>query len=462
MPEADPARRGRTARSLTRRVLRNVLWPLALSWSIGTGVAGGVAHYLTGQAFDHAMLDDALAMSANIQPGERGPELRLSPRELNTLLFDQVEEVHFAVLASDGSRIAGEAGLVPLAPEPGTRFLFSDIRFEGKPFRAVMLRQEDPAGHSVVIAQTTRGRAALIERLLLYTLAPQLLLLGMLAVWLWRRIRSDLRPLVDLQEALDRRDADDLAPVPVVRTSREVEGLGDAVNSLFDRLGHSVQAQRQFTGNVAHELRTPLAGIRALAEYGLAHPDPAVWREQLERVASSEARASHMVDQLLAIALADEAHATQQRAPVRLAGLVEQTVLRHLARADARGVDLGARGIEEGASVVVQSNAALIEGVLDNLIDNALRYGGRTITVELAGTVLSVIDDGPGIPQEARRDLMQRWAQGAAGQKLGEGAGLGLSIVSRYAGLLGAVLTLESDAVTGGLRASVAFQVQSG
>ncbi|WP_218510056.1 sensor histidine kinase [Variovorax sp. dw_308] len=457
MPEPATARRVRAAPSLTRRVLRNVLWPLALSWSIGTLVAGGAAHYLTGQAFDHAMLDDALAVSANIQLGERGPELLLSPREVTTLLFDQVEEVHFVVLRPDGSRIAGEAGLTAPAPEPGTRFQFSDIQFQGRPFRAVVLSQEDPTGHSVVIAQTTRARAGLIQRLLLYTLVPQLLLLGLLAVWLWRGIRSDLRPLVDLQQALDRRDADDLASVTVVRTSREVEGLGDAVNSLFERLGHSVQAQRQFAGNVAHELRTPLAGIRALADYGLAHPDPKVWREQLERVSRSEARASHMVDQLLAIALADEAHATQQRAPVRLAELVEQTVLRHLARADARGVDLGARGIEEGAGVVVQSNAALIEGVLDNLIDNALRYGGRTITVELAGTVLSVVDDGPGIPQEARRDLMQRWAQGAAGHKLGEGAGLGLSIVSRYAGLLDAVLTLDNDAVTGGLRASVAF-----
>ena len=273
-----------------------------------------------------------------------------------------------------------------------------------------MLRQEDPNGHSVVIAQTTRGRAALIQRLLLYTLVPQLLLLALLAVWLWRGIRSDLRPLVDLQEALDRRDADDLAPVPVVRTSREVEGLGDAVNSLFERLGHSVQAQRQFAGNVAHELRTPLAGIRALADYGLAHPDPAVWREQLERVARSEARASHMVDQLLAIALADEAHATQQRAPVHLAELVEQTVLRHLARADARGVDLGARGIEEGAGVVVQSNAALIEGVLDNLIDNALRYGGRTITVELAGT---------------RAERGRRWPRHSAGGPARPDAALG-------------------------------------
>ena len=101
--------------------------------------------------------------------------------------------------------------------------------------------------------------------------------------------------------------------------------------------------------------------------------------------------------------------------------------------------------------------AALIEGILDNLIDNAFRYGGRTITVELAGAVLSVIDDGPGIPPEAQRDLLQRWAQGPAGLQLGKGAGLGLSIMARYAQLLGAGFTLQNDAVTGGLRASVAF-----
>jgi len=205
---------------------------------------------------------------------------------------------------------------------------------------------------------------------------------------------------------------------------------------------------------VAHELRTPLAGIRALAEYGLAQHDTNVWREQLERVSERQARASHLIDQLLALALAEEARTELKRVPVRLDVLAEQTVLRHLARADARGVDLGARGLDDG--VVVQANEALVEGILDNLIDNALRYGGRTITVELAGHTLSVIDDGPGIPLEAQRDLMQRWAQGPAGEKLGQGSGLGLSIVARYAELLGAELRLEAAEPTG-LRVSVAF-----
>jgi two-component system sensor histidine kinase TctE len=276
----------------------------------------------------------------------------------------------------------------------------------------------------------------------------------LLAIWLWYGIRSDLRPLGELQRALDRRDVHDLSPVAVAETSRELQRLGNAVNALFERLGQSVQAQREFVGNVAHELRTPLAGIRALAEYGLAQHDTAVWREQLERVSERQGRASHLIDQLLALALAEEARAGLERVPVRLDVLAEQTVLRHLAKADARGVDLGARGLDDG--VVVLANEALVEGILDNLIDNALRYGGRTITVELAGRTLSVIDDGPGIPLEAQRDLMQRWAQGPEGQKLGQGSGLGLSIVSRYAELLGAELRLEAAEPTG-LRVSVAF-----
>jgi len=343
-------------------------------------------------------------------------------------------------------------------PDEGSRYRFSDIDYDGNVLRAVVLDHDAEPGlhmpYRVIVAQTTLSRAALVQRLLFYAMAPQVLLLVLLAVWLWHGIRRDLRPLGELQRALDTRDVRDLSPVTVAQTSKELQRLGDAVNALFDRLRHSVRAQREFVGNVAHELRTPLAGIRALAEYGLAQHDTEVWREQLTRVSERQARASHLIDQLLALALADEARTDLQRMPVSLDMLAEQTVLRHLARADARGVDLGARGLDDGVTVL--ANEALVEGILDNLIDNALRYGGRTITVELAGRTLSVIDDGPGIPLEAQRDLMQRWAQGPAGQKLGQGAGLGLSIVARYAELLGAELRLDAAEPTG-LRVSVTF-----
>jgi two-component system sensor histidine kinase TctE len=182
-----------------------------------------------------------------------------------------------------------------------------------------------------------------------------------------------------------------------------------------------------------------------------------VWREQLALSACPNARrrASHLIDQLLALALAEEARAGLKRVPVRLDQLAAQTVLRHLAKRRCGAVSTWVRaGIETACRSA--PTPALVDGILDNLLDNALRYGGRTITVELAGRTLSVIDDGPGIPLEAQRDLMQRWAQGPEGQKLGQGSGLGLSIVSRYAELLGAELRLEAAEPTG-LRVSVAF-----
>ena len=446
--------RGAPTPSLTHRVLRGVLLPLALTWLVGTAIAIGVANHLTEQAFDHALLDDAYAVSANVQAGERGIELMLSPREVESVLFDQIESEYFAVQRTDGSLLAGDSALSVPPPPEGARYRFSDVQHEGRQLRAVVLTHDAPNGYRVLIAQTTRARTALVEQVLAYALTPQLLLLALLAVWLWRRIGSDLRPLADLQQALDRRDAQDLAPVTVARTSRELERLGEAVNALFGRLGHSVRAQREFAGNVAHELRTPLAGIRALADYGLSHRDPAVWREQLGRIVASQARASHLVDQLLGLALADEGHTGLQREPVRLDALAERAVMRHLARADAQGVDLGAVGLD--APITVQASTALVEGILDNLIDNALRYGGRTVTIELSGRTLGVVDDGPGIPEVAQRDLLQRWAQGADGQRLGQGAGLGLSIVSRYVELLGATLQLQAAAPSG-LRVSITF-----
>ena len=154
----------------------------------------------------------------------------------------------------------------------------------------------------------------LLHRLLTYSVVPQVLLLFLLAWWLLRVIQRDLQPLAELQSAVDRRDAKDLTPVPSAVTTgastRDVERLGLAVNSMLERLSENIKAQREFAGNIAHELRTPLAGIRAQADYALANSDPMVWREQLQGIAQGEARASHMVEQLLALALADEAKAS--------------------------------------------------------------------------------------------------------------------------------------------------------
>jgi two-component system sensor histidine kinase TctE len=348
--------------------------------------------------------------------------------------------------------------------------LFSDITYLGKNLRAVALLRAEPAPFIVVVGQTNVSRNQLLHNVLTYSVVPQVILLMALTFWLRREIGRELLPLNALETSVGQRDAQDLTPVPVSASSRDIEHLGLAINALLSRLNHSLRAQREFSGNVAHELRTPLAGIRALAEYGLTQTDPQLLHEQLRRVALSEARASRLVEQLLALALAEEADVGVQTDVVDLDAIVHETVLRYMPRADALGVDLGMQGGDQ--PVQVAGNAALIEGVLGNLLDNALRYGRAregqhsAVTVIIArdtqGVRLSVEDNGPGLSFEDRRRLLQRGARGVASERLGEGAGLGLAIVAKFAQVMNARFELTQVTPGPGLRATLQFPLSEG
>ncbi len=472
MSAPQPAAAPPVLPSLRSRLLRHVLVPLALTWFAGAAISVLVANGFTQRAFDRSLLDDAYAVAANVRLNEGALDLALTSRELKSVLFDQVETVYFAVLLPDGTQLSGNASLPVPPPRGDDAYRFSDISYRGRALRAVRVRVNEPQAFEVITAQTVHARSAMLRGVLLYSAVSQVLLLGLLAFWMRRAIQAELQPLADFQAALADRDARDLEPVAVASSTRDLQHLGGAVNGLLERVAQGVRAQREFAGNVAHELRTPLAGIRALAAYGLAQKDPAVWREQLAGVADSEARTSHLVDQLLALALADEVRGAMPRQPLALNELVRDAVLPFLPRADAAGVDLGARGLEQPVRVAGQ--AVLIEGVVNNLIDNALRYGRPEddgvvprITVEIvregpegpdgASVVLTVLDNGPGIDPDLRAELLQRWAQGREGERLGQGAGLGLAIVARYADLLGARLVLGTGPDGQGLRVGLVF-----
>ncbi len=449
--------------TLQSRLVRRVMLPLVLTWAVGTALALAVANNFAGQAFDRALLDDAFALAASVRASPQGAALELTPAEVAALMFDRSESNYFAVYTADGKRVGAHGGLeLPFLPAGGSH-QFNTVSLSGRELRTVALHRSQPAEFTVVMAQTTSSRSRLLRRMLAYSAVPQVLLLVFLAWQLRRVIQRDLEPLAQLQQAVDQRDASDLTPVPEAITrdasTQDVERLGTALNSMLSRLAQSIAAQREFAGNVAHELRTPLAGIRAQAGYALAQADPAIWREQLLGIAQGEQRASHLVNQLLALARADEGTASVQLREVDLSQLVRAVLLRFLPKADATGVDLGGEGLEQ--PVLVRGDAALLEGILGNLLDNALRYGasdGPRVTVEISreggDVLLTVTDNGPGLNPQDQAKLGQRWAQGPAGQRLGEGAGLGLAIVGRYADLLGAAFSLE-PAAGGGLRAAL-------
>ena len=286
-----------------------------------------------------------------------------------------------------------------------------------------------------------------------------------LGSWLLRGIERDLKPLADLQDAVEQRDAADLQPLPPALTrdaaTSDVQRLGDAVDHLLGRLRQGLQDQREFAGNVAHELRTPLAGIRAQAAHALTQDDPAVWRSELQGIAQAEQRASRTVDQLLALARVTEGGLPLPLQTLALDVLARDVVLRFLPRADALGVDLGADGLDQ--ALLVRGDAGLIEGITTNLLDNALRYGAGApsprITLDLrvdgAWAVLRVTDNGPGLDAALAGRLGQRWAQGDPGQQLGLGAGLGLAIVHRHAAAMGGRFALDAAEGSIGLAASV-------
>lgn len=464
----------KAASTLRAKLLRHVIVPLALTWLIGALLALAVARYFTQQAFDRALLDDAYAVASHVRHAEDGGiTLGLSSVEMGNLLFDQNENLYFAVYQEDGRLLAGHAGLsLPVGARSAATPFFTETPFQNRSLRAVVLERSKPAHFTVVVAQTTRVQDRLFERLLFISLVPQLLLVIWLAWWLRRAIQNDVQPLMDLEQAVAQRDVRDLTPLAISSRTLDVQKLGESINALLHRIEQSVRGQKEFAGNVAHELRTPLAGIRALAEYGLAQPDPQVWREQLRSIAQSQERASHLIDQLLALALAQEAQQVLQPQALALDEVVRDSLMRHLHRADALGVDLGvdfAQGLD--LPLIVSAQRALLEGVLNNLIDNALRYGvpadggPRHVTVALsqpeAGAVcLSVIDNGPGVTDAQREQLLQRWAQGSAGEALKQGSGLGLAIVSEYARILGAQLSMSRPASGPGLQVSLRLALQ--
>ena len=221
-------------RSLLQRLLRRVIVPLALTWLVGTLLAFAVARFFTQQAFDRALLDDAYAVASHVRLTENGGlTLGLTANEMGTLLFDQSERLYFAGCSNDDRFLAGHAGLQMPQLDDLKNFTFTEMEFNNKTLRAVVLMRQVPQAFKVVVAQTTNSQVAFFQRLLVVSMVPQLLLLLGLAWWLRRKIQQDVQPLTDLQNAVALRDVRDLKPVFVSNRTAEMQDLSEAINALL-------------------------------------------------------------------------------------------------------------------------------------------------------------------------------------------------------------------------------------
>lgn len=456
--------------TLGQRLVLHMVTVLVSGWVIASfGIVWVAAHFMQ-RAFDRVLVEDALLVADRVTADPSAPSglaLKLTAAELRSVLFDTTESIYFQVRSINGQFVAGHRGLAnePDAGEPLPQFI--EKTFDGAAVRLATIVKPGPLPFYVTVAQTTTRRDAMLLQLIAATLLPLAAVLLILVFGIQRLVGTDLAPLVRLERDLLSRDARDLSPVQVQSQVRDFVRLGESFNALLATIRRAVVAQREFAGNIAHELRTPLSGIRALAEFGLRDGSQAVMREQLAEIIRTQDKASRLVDQLLALAFAEEVSGTLRREPVQLDTVVREALLRFIERADAQRIDLGASGLDE--PVMVLGNTALIEGIVNNLIDNACRHAflenplahHPQITVSLdvldSQVRLAVTDNGVGLPEARRAEVLQRWRKSSRESLLREGAGLGLAIVSEYARLLGAQLALDSGPAGAGLSVTIEF-----
>lgn len=310
----------------------------------------------------------------------------------------------------------------------------------------------------IQIAQEPTRHAAL-DRLALWRIAGgAALLLAMAAVLMWVIVDATFRPLHRTAAKVEERSEQDLREVDSDGAPREVWPLVDAMNRLLLRIRTALQAERRFTADAAHELRTPLAAIRTNAQVLVGARD----QDERERTArdllASVDRSTRLVEQLLALARADQPLHDDKLRNVDIADVAREQLAAHSGRAEQCGIELHG-ALEPGAT---RADPALLSVMVRNLIDNALRYtppGGHIVVKTVAnaeGPLLTVEDDGPGIPEPERERVFERFRR-LPGHKA-TGSGLGLSIVRRVADVHGAQVAIAAGAEDRGTKVSVRFR----
>ncbi len=471
---APTASTRRTPVTLRRQLLQLLLGPLVLVWTL-SAVAGYYFSVSFAQlAYDRALFDTTLDISGQVRVTDGLVQVDLPRAALNMIESDEFDRVYYAVTGARGEFVAGHRGL-PLPPDDASvgKPMLYDADFRGAPVRVAALYMvpqgaTDKAPVLVQVAETLNKRRNLAREILLSTLAPELLLIALAAAVVWLGVTRGLRTLDALSEEIRNRSLRDLSPLPESHAPGEVRPVIHAMNDLLARLSTALSAQNRFIADAAHQLRTPLAGIRTQTELALRelrdpqHPE-AVQRTLTQLIGATE-RTTHLVNQLLSLARAepDAAHALNF-ARLDLAALARDTTTEWVPRALERDLDLGfdETGGEPGVPIQVQGDALMLREMLANLLDNAVRYAvsGGHITVQVAtenGTpVLVVEDNGPGIPEAERERVFERFhrvlGSGAAG------AGLGLAIVREIAEAHGAQTTLGPGANGAGTRVRITF-----
>lgn len=430
------------AASLRGQLLRWLIPPVLAVVLISSMASYSLALKFANDAYDTSLFDTArsLAQQVHFEAGDK-PVLNLPRAAREILESDPYDHIYYRVVTPAGETLTGRPDL-PAPSEPLTArrpVQFYDGHVAGEPVRIGAYGVfRDAAGPQVIVicGETLVKRNRLSNSLLITLLLPLVTLTFVVAAVVGFGIRRALAPLRELADALSRRGWHNLRTVGSAGVPVEVSPLTEGIDDLMGRLRNAQAAQQRFILEAAHQLRTPLAGLSSQTERALLAADIEHIKLALTQLQTSARRVTRLVNQLLAMARADpENGVAHDMVTLDVSALAQEVCMEWVPEALRTGVDLGYAG--EAGAVTVTGNDALLRELLTNLIDNALRYAahaGGSITVRVARTpavTLSVEDDGPGIPENERERIFERFHR-LPGSPAG-GCGLGLAIVAEIA-----------------------------
>ncbi len=453
-----------TAPSIRKRLLALVLLPAVLILTAGT-----LSDYFTAltpyrDAYDQALFDAALAVSAHVRADAQGqPTLFLPPDAIAILRYDSYDSIFFKVTTETGAFIAGDRGLPDLQDDtnnPARGF----ARYHAEAVRLVTYRAKSSSGVlNVSVAETLHKRDRTRSRILWSSLAVDICQLSLVLALIWIGVSLALGPLRSVEAQISSRSARDLTPLPRESVPTEIASLVAALNRLFVTVRATSDAQKRFLESAAHQLRTPLTGLQVQLELLTEDPAATPVRERVALLLEATQRLTHTTQQLLSLARSDEAGSLRwDFTRIELPEIVESTVADRISAAIGAGIDIGA----ETEPVVIQGVRWLLLEALSNLVNNSIAHtpSGGVVTVRcgVAGGAqfLEVSDSGIGIPVAEREQVLGRFFRGSNAR--GAGSGLGLAIVAEVAQLHAASVSIDSGPDGKGTAVRMTFQQTPG
>ena len=467
-------------RFMPQTSLRNQLFSWLLVLLLPLIIISAIAGYYlasryTNLAYDKSLYRTALALVDQVSLEALGAQVNLPQVAKDLLEFDEDDDVYFRIVGPNGDLIATHTDLpLPQSFPKADQALFYNTLFHGEKLRVVVYTlpispeiTADPSQNSVyvMVGETLAKRAVMANQILFSMLIPQLIIIVLVSGLLFFGIKRGLQPLDKLKNDLSQRNINDLSPVDNSKAPTELRPLLNAFNDLLARVSRGISKEQRFIVDAAHQLKTPLAGLKTQAELALREKEPSKVAHALGQINQASGNLAHMVNQLLALSKAEPDGASfLPFSAVNLRLLTQEVTSDWVSTALKKNIDLGFENTDFSANkqaVMVDGNALLLRELMNNLIDNAIRYtpAGGNITVginqENKQTILTVQDSGVGIDKENQPLIFERFFRVLGSQQ--EGCGLGLTIVQEIAERHGASVSVFSEGEGKGTLFSIQF-----